>query len=473
MFVGREYELGILKEFRKRKTAGLIVCRGRRRIGKSTLIQEFGKKTRFHEFYGLSPRKNLTSWDQLKHFGELMGSAFDLPAMHFENWNEALLTLARFVSTGRVVILLDEISWMASKDKDFAGKLKGVWDTKFKKNDKLILVLCGSVTSWIDDNILNDKGFMGRVSATLTLEELSLYHANAFWGRSRKISGSEKLKVLSVTGGVPRYLEEIRPNQTAEQNIKRMCFSREGLLFSEFDKIFKDIFGRRSDSFKQIVEVLADGAKEPSVLASCLGKKASGSLSELLSILTASGFVVRDFAWSTKTGRRKSQSRYRIRDSYLRFYLKYIEPQKSKIEAGLYQEIHLERLPSWQTIMGLQLESLVLNNLKSIIKQLDIAPESIIGASPYFQKNTARQKACQVDLLIHTKYTMYICEIKFRDKIPGNVVDEIIGKIGIIKRDKNLSVRPVLIYHGQLAQRVEKSGVFSDLIPIESLLEQR
>ena len=71
---------------------------------------------------------------------------------------------------------------MASKDKDFAGKLKGLWDNRFKKNDQLVLVLCGSVTSWIDTNILNDKGFVGRVSLTLTLDELSLFHANLFWG---------------------------------------------------------------------------------------------------------------------------------------------------------------------------------------------------------------------------------------------------------------------------------------------------
>ena len=164
-----------------------------------------------------------------------MGTAFGVPAMLFASWHDALSTLAGLTKTGETIILLDEISWIASKDKDFAGRLKGIWDTQFKSNNRLILILCGSVTSWIDDNILNDKGFMGRVSLTITLDELPLADANSFW-ENRQISYAERLKILCVTGGVPRYLEEVRPDQTAEQNIKRMCFSPEGLLFSEFER---------------------------------------------------------------------------------------------------------------------------------------------------------------------------------------------------------------------------------------------
>ncbi len=93
--------------------AGIIVCCGRRRIGKSTLIEHFGEHTRFLEFYGLAPREQLTNKDQLDHFGELMGLTFNIPAMKFDNWNQALTTLAGLTSEGRVIIFLDEISWMA------------------------------------------------------------------------------------------------------------------------------------------------------------------------------------------------------------------------------------------------------------------------------------------------------------------------------------------------------------------------
>ena len=107
MFIGRKKELKQLKDFAKRKSAGLAVCSGRRRIGKSTLIEHFGEGYRFLEFYGLAPRDGITAQRQLDHFGELMGLAFGVPAMKFDNWNTALSTLAGFTAEGKVVILLD------------------------------------------------------------------------------------------------------------------------------------------------------------------------------------------------------------------------------------------------------------------------------------------------------------------------------------------------------------------------------
>ena len=144
---------------------------------------------------------------------------------------------------------------MANGDKDFVGKLKGIWDTKFKKNNKLILVLCGSVSSWIEQNILNDKGFMGRISLSIELEEMPLYDCNKFWEK-KGVSSYDKFKLLSITGGIPRYLEEIQPHQTAEQNIKRMCFTKGGILLNEFEKIFADIFDKRAEDYKRIVKAL-------------------------------------------------------------------------------------------------------------------------------------------------------------------------------------------------------------------------
>jgi AAA+ ATPase superfamily predicted ATPase len=469
MFVGREHEMQLLADFRRRRSAGLAVCRGRRRIGKSTLIEEFGKGfDRFYEFYGLAPREGITNEDQLAHFGQLMGGAFGLPAMQFRNWHDALATLAGLTAEGEVLIFLDEISWMASKDKDFAGKLKGVWDTKFKKNSQLLLILCGSVKSWIDENILNDKGFVGRVSLTLTPGELSLYHANMFWGKA-KVSSVEKLRTLCVTGGVPRYLEEIQPSQTAEQNIKRTCFSSEGMLFSEFDKIFRDIFGRRSVTFRRIVEALSGRPLEPKELCRELGVASTGGLSEKLSTLVASGMVARDRCWSL-SGRKTAISRYRIRDNYLRFYLRYISPQKEKIEQGLFRGIHLENLGQWDTIMGFQFENLILNHLDVLVSRLGIAPESIISAAPYLQHQTRRHRECQIDLLIHTQSSLYVCEIKFRAGIRTSVVDEVQEKINRLHGVRGRSIRPVLIYEGALAPGIESCDFFAQLIAAEDLL---
>jgi AAA+ ATPase superfamily predicted ATPase len=470
MFIGRISELQTLHAFKQRKIAGLGVVYGRRRIGKSTLIEKFAENSRFLEFYGLPPGQCTSNADQLSHFGRQIGKAFNVPAMLFNNWFDALSTLAGLTKQGKVIILLDEISWMAAYDKSLPGILKGIWDTEFKKNNQLLLILCGSVSSWIEDKILKDKGFMGRVSLQMKLEEMPLNDANKFWQGNKNISAAEKFKLLCVTGGIPRYLEEINTQLSAEANIKKMCYQSEGLLFNEFDTIFYDIFGKHDQKYRDIVKALTQGALEQKELSTLLNISQSGTFSLQLDALEAAGFIKRDFVWNINT-EKSSASKYRLRDNYLRFYLKYIEPKRELIKKNIYQEAHLERLPQWQTIMGLQFENLVLNNLKSIIQRLNIAPETIISAAPYFQNQTTRQLAVQIDLLIHSQYTLYLCEIKFRKKIENSIINEMIEKIKRLKIPNHLSVRPVLIYHGELSESVVKSNYFSHLIDFSELLE--
>ena len=166
----------------------------------------------------------------------------------------------------------------------------------------------------------------------------------------------------------------------------------------------------------------------------------------------------------------QEQCKYRIKDNYIRFYLKYIQPKKSLISQGLYQDLHLDELPEWQSMMGLQFENLVLNNLGSIQKKLQISPVSVLSAAPYFQNKTLRKEACQIDLLIQTKHTVYVCEVKFRKQISLNVIDEVQEKIRKIKVPKTTSVRPVIIYEGELSSRVQNENFFSHLISFKKLL---
>ncbi|MCP4133610.1 MAG: AAA family ATPase [bacterium] len=472
MFVGRDQEIKLLSNLFELKKASLVVCKGRRRIGKSTLIQQFGKQAQtFLEFQGLPPREDMTNQDQLNFFGEQLAKQTSLPKLNPDSWYQAFSLLNGIIKNEKTVILLDEISWMACKDKDFTGQLKIAWDTEFKKKSKLVLVLCGSVSSWIDDNILRNTGFIGRISLELTLDELSLIYCNNFWGKkSERIKAKEKLKILAVTGGVPRYLEEININQSAEENIKKLCFSREGILFLEFGRIFGDIFSKRANIYKKIVEVLADGRQSLTEIADILKKEKSGHLSQYLEDLIVSGFIAKDKVYIPGQGRKTKLYKYRLKDNYLRFYLKYIEPVADKITLNLYKNIALESFVNWEIIMGFQFENLVLNNIDIVCNLLSININSLKSAAPYFQRKTQRQEACQVDLLIQTKYTLYICEIKFRNKIPGSIIKDVQKKIDTIKAVKTFSIRPVLIYSGSLDQGISDEDYFDKIICFDELL---
>lgn len=473
-FVGREKELSQLHLLLKKKSASLVVLKGRRRIGKSRLIEEFGKSLKMYTFSGVVPTEKTTLETQLHEFGWQLGKALDQPAFKDNNWNDLFLRLANDTREGQVLVLLDEISWMGSKDPDFLGKLKNAWDLEFKKNPQLILVLCGSVSAWIEKNILNSSGFLGRISLNLTLNELSLSDCNHFWLETNdNISAYEKFKVLSVTGGIPKYLEEIQPSLSAENNIKNLCFDHSGLLFSEFDQIFTDIFSNRSEIYKRIVQCLTDGKYGYDDIYKKLNVEKSGVISEYLDELVISGFIRRDFTWHVKSGKTSKLSRYRVSDSYLRFYLKYIAPNKEKIERGSYTNQSLIALPGWEGTMGLQFENLVLNNRPHIFQLLQINPDDVIYDNPFFQHKTIRQEGCQIDYMIQTRFdTLYVCEIKFsKHSIKLDIIADVKEKIKRLKAPRHVSQRAVLIHVNGVSDDVVDSRYFSSIIDFSQLLK--
>ena len=467
-FIGRKRELQMLSELFKKKSASLVVIRGRRRIGKSRLEQEFAEKTPHNVFSGLPPTKGTTAAEQREEFARQLHRVMKIPLPRADDWGDLFWLLAQQTQNGKIVLVLDEISWMGSKDHTFLGKLKIAWDLYFKNNPQLVLILCGSISSWIEENILSSTGFMGRISLDITLEELPLHECNQFWNAEQdRVSSFDKLKILSVTGGVPRYLEEILPRQSAETNIQNLCFRKEGFLFSEFERIFSDLFSNRSVIYKKIVERLAEGPCELKDIYKILKVEKNSLVSDYMDDLVTAGFVSRDFTWHLKTGLDSKLSQYRLKDNYLRFYLKYIAPNRKKIENQ-----NLKLLPQWQSAIGLQFENLVLSNRKILQNILGIDPSEIVNDNPFFQRKSYMRQGCQIDYMIQTKFgTCYLCEIKFNsEKITKKVIDEVKRKIRSLALPRNMSIRPVLIHVNGVDKSVSDSGFFSSIIDFNTLL---
>ena len=389
----------------------------------------------------------------------------------YNDWGDLFNYLALNTKKGKWIILLDEISWMGSKDTQFLQKLKNTWDLYFKKNPNLILILCGSISSWIEDNILSSTGFLGRLSLRLNVEELPASNCLEFWNKSKKISIYDKMKVLSVTGGVPRYLEEVITNKSAEENIKNLCFNKNGILFYEFDNIFSDLFNKRNVIYKRIVTSLSNGAKSMLNIIDNLKIEKGGVLSTYLEDLRLAGFITRDFAWNLKTSKESKISKFRLKDNYLRFYLKYIEPNKNSIQNGFYTHKPLSALPEYNIMMGFQFENLVLNNRKYIWEQCRISPSEIVKDGPLFQTATKQRKGCQIDYCIQTKYgSIYLCEIKFHRKNIGNsVINEVKRKMTNIKIPKYCSILPVLIHLNGVTESLKYSDFFSKIVDFSEI----
>lgn len=466
-FIGRKKELESLELLLKKKSASLVVIRGRRRVGKSRLIKEFVSDKTSWIFSGLPPVPGITKQRQLDAFSAQLSQNLGMPKIQVSEWSEHFSFLGKQAKRQKIVLVLDEISWMGSEDPDFLGQLKTAWDLHFSDNPDLILILCGSVSSWIEENILKSTGFLGRISIDMVLDELSIAESGEFWkAQKNKISSYEKFKLLSVTGGIPKYLEEIITTQSAEDNIHRLCFQAEGLLFREFDQIFSDLFSKRAQTYSNIVKTLAHAPLTLDEVCEKLGLKKSGSVSQYLDHLALAGFVQEDCTWNLSTKTESRLKKFRLKDNYIRFYLRYIEPNMDRISKNLFDSKSFMHLPGWESVMGLQFENLVVNNWRSLCKILRIELLEIDNAGPFFQRPTKQQKGCQVDLMIQTRHkTLYMCEIKFStSEVKSSVIEEMEKKMENLAVSKRFSIRPVLIHVNGVSQAVRESEVFNDIV---------
>ena len=475
MFIGRETQLNELEDLWGRDTGVLVTCRGRRRIGKSTLIEEFAARTAdaFISIEGLPPRKGMTDAMQRQRFCEKVAEYAKRPYEPAETWSLAFGQLNEIIpDQGRTVVLLDEISWMGGYDEGFAGFLKNAWDLQFSKRKRLVLVLAGSVSAWIQKNILNSKGFVGRVSVDLTLTELPLSACRSFWGkRAAHVSMREMVDVLSITGGIPKYLQEMNPSRPADENIRRMCFLPEGYLFKDFDSIFSDVFGEGIAAKRRILDVLAEGPASVSELAMAMSIEPNGHITDDLNDLITAGFVAAGAGLNPITGTKVREVRYRLCDNYTRFYLRYVEPYSVLIRRGAYSFVSLEGLPQWGTVLGLQFENLVVNNLASLCREIGLGRKLVISAAPYARRKSASCPGLQIDLLIQTPKSVYVVEVKRCNHIDASVEKEIAEKVARLGVRSGKSVRTVLVYEGVLSPEVEENGFIDFIVPFERMVE--
>jgi hypothetical protein len=166
--------------------------------------------------------------------------------------------------------------------------------------------------------------------------------------------------------------------------------------------------------------------------------------------------------------------KYRLSDNFLRFYFRYMKNKLTIIQSGNYEPVSVSNLPGWQTMQGLQFENLVLKNGAFIHRALSINPEDIIVSGPYFQKKNARQRGCQIDYLIQTKYaTLFVCEIKFsQNPLGSEVIEKVKEKIDRLSLPRGFSAIPVLIHISGVTEVVREADYFFASIDFSQFLHQ-
>jgi AAA+ ATPase superfamily predicted ATPase len=472
-FIGRVEELNLLEKLYRSPRSSMVVIKGRRRVGKSRLVIEFAKNKTFLSFAGLAPIKEVSAQDQRNIFASQLSILFKLPPFTFSDWFDGFSHLSQHLKDQPTVILFDEISWMGSKDPTFLPKLKIWWDQLSENKTNIILILCGSVSTWIETNIIKSTAFFGRVSLHITLAPFSLSESYQFLKSiGVQASNYDIFRALSIMGGIPWYLENIQSEDTIDENIKRLCFTPNGLLTNEFNLIFHDLFDKRGTVYKDLVLILSEGMRDYSQIRKSMNYPEGGGLTPYLNALIASGYATKHQIWSIKTGKPGAKSLFRLSDNYLRFYLKVIEPLMSKITLNAFKDSAISSIPGWNSIMGVQTENILLSNRQQLFKAIGVHPQDVVMDNPFLQHATKTHEGVQIDYLVQTvTKTLYLCEFKFsRNEIPSQVIKDVERKIAQLVLPKGFSVCPVLFHFNGVSDVVLDARYFYRIIDINDFL---
>jgi uncharacterized protein len=416
--IGRKAEREVLERaFRSNKSEFVIVY-GRRRVGKTFLInQHFQEQFTFRVIGSLEANNQR----QLLNFYDKLCATY--PALISEvrptDWFEAFKYLERVVEESpheRKVIFIDELPWFDRKGADFVSALSYFWNSWANLRTDVLLICCGSAASWMMSKIIHSKGGLhNRVTQRIQLQPFTLAETEAFL----KSLGSvyDRYQILSLymaIGGIPFYLEALYTNRSVHQNIDRLFFSSGGLLQMEYQDLYQSLFKQHSRHIA-VVEALAAHPRGMSRDALLNAAKLSdgGSMSVVLSELEASGFIRRVFPY----GRQQRDVLIQLVDHYTLFYLRFVKNTKATGDGAW---LSLSKKATWHAWSGLAFEMICHTHLPAIKRVLGI--QGVYTEASHWQSKTSDPGA-QIDLLIdRDDHQINICEAKFT--IEPFVIDE-------------------------------------------------
>lgn len=426
VIIGRESEKTILTDIFNSKKAEFVAVYGRRRVGKTYLIEQFFRKKTCLYFQTTGLREG-TLKEQLAAFAKAVGESFfagtGIQVESPKNWVQAFEqlthTAAKFSGQQKIVLFFDELPWLASRKSGFKKALDYYWNTKWSKNQKIILIICGSAASWIIKNIIDDKGGLhNRVTLQIPLYPFSLYETFDYLKYlGSQFNQKQVLELYMALGGVPHYLEKIKGNLSASQNISALCFARNGQLFHEFEKLFSSLFDD-ADAYVELIKMMAtkrNGIMRKDLEGKVKLSETGGTLTQRLIALEQAGFI-KSFI---PIGRTEKGLCYKLIDEYCFFYLTWVNPVRRQIEQEAESDYWASRIntPAWHSWSGYAFESTCLKHIPQIKKALFIPAGALSGSWHYQANQKDASEGAQIDLLFdRDDGVMTLCEIKFCQK---------------------------------------------------------
>lgn len=415
--VGREEEI---REMNERYDSGkpeFIAVYGRRRVGKTYLIDEALKDRITFRHSGLSPvdeqnHKNGLK-EQLRHFYLSLQLQGMKKSKCPTSWLEAFFMLERHLQSidngSRQVVFLDELPWMDTPRSGFITALEAFWNGWAYHRDTMMLVVCGSATSWMTDKLINNYGGLyGRLTSRIKLDPFTLSECERFFqSKGITLSRYDIAQGYMVVGGIPYYLDYIRKGLSLAQNIDRMFFAEGAKLRDEYDRLFASVFSN-PDQMKSIVQLLGtrhSGFTRQEILTKT-GLDDGGAVTKLLKALEVSDFIKSYIPF----GKGKRDLHYKLTDPFCLFHLKFLQGQNEIDPDFWMHNVASQSVSAWR---GIAFEELCFSHIGQIKKALDILGVSS-KQSAFVVKGDGETEGMQIDLLIDRKdNVLNLCEMKF------------------------------------------------------------
>lgn len=413
--IGRKQEVKVLNRLYNGNKAELVAIYGRRRVGKTYLVDEvFADKITFRHA-GLSPAeenpKGLLNL-QLEHFY----NSLDIHGMKNcekpKNWLDAFLLLEKFLQGkddgNRQVVFLDELPWLDTPKSGFIKAFEAFWNTWGCHRKNLMVIVCGSANSWIQDKLINNHGGLyNRVTYEIKLSPFNLNECEQLYKNNNVImSRYDMAQSYMILGGIPFYMDYFNPEMSLAQNIDNLFFKKDAILQDEYNRLFASVFVN-PDMVKRIVEFLntRNSGYTRKEIVEKLKISDGGRLSSNLNALISSDFITKYVPF----GYGKREEHYKLIDPFCMFYLHFIKNAKKNNAKFWQQNSTSSEVNAWR---GFAFENVCFNHIEQIKIALGIA--GVITETSAWSKKEDDTEGMQIDLIIsRNDNVVNMCEIKY------------------------------------------------------------
>lgn len=413
VIIGREQELSILKKTYSSSRSEFVAVYGRRRVGKTFLVREFFKNRFSFHCTGLAEGKTKA---QLKNFNIALSKYAQESIPQADNWLDAfeqLIVLIESRPERRKVIFLDELPWMDTARSGFIAALEHFWNDWASARKDIVLIVCGSATSWMMDKLIGNKGGLhNRLTNRILVKPFTLSECESYFKSRRiKMSRYQIAECYMIMGGIPYYLDYIDREYSLNENIDRLFFQEGGQMGDEFDNLYSALF-KNSQQYEKVVELLSKkgmGLSREELSSVKKGKSGSG-MTTILKNLEKCGFIRSYLSFGQKT----RDKLYQLTDPYTLFYFHFIR-------SGCYNDQHFwtnallsGELNAWR---GYSFEILCLCHEQQIKQALGISGVMTNVSAWRSKVIEPGRRGAQIDLLIdHKDAYINLCEMKFSKK---------------------------------------------------------